>query len=280
MTTATLDICDELAVASAPALASNARVIVRTSRADPGPGCDPALAVFRDVNLACSRFDPESELRRVNAHPDTWHVVGKTCSTALREAWWAYRRTSSEFDPRLHVGSTAGATPPPWRPRFADAARRVHLGGLPVDLDGIARGLALRWARRALRGSQHFVSLGDAWTCSGRGLDGGPWRIGLQDPAGDPSPLAVVGLTDTACVTSTVARASIAGQPVPSDLLAVTIVNPDAVAAAVWSMVLLTAREPHIAEVSARLRLPAAWVTDDGTLHTSPALEPKILWRC
>ena len=272
MTTATLDICDSLAVVAAPALGSQARVVVRTSSVEPGPGCDPALAVLHDVNRSCSRFDPESEIRAVNADPTAWHVVSPTCSTAVREAWWAYRRTSGEFDPRMDPGER-----PPWQPGFAEASDGLHVGGLPVDLDGIARGLALRWAGRALGAKQRFIAVGDAYWCSGQGPDGAPWRVGIEDPLGDPSPLAVLSLTDTACATSTATGARIAGQPVESGLLAVTVVGPDAVAAEVWSRVLLTAQ--RIAAVVERRRLPAAWVTDDGKLHTSLGLEPRILWR-
>ena len=153
----------------------------------------------------------------------------------------------------------------------------MHLGGEPLDLDGIARGLALRWAGRRLGGTQHFVEVGDAAWCSGRGPDGAPWRVGLDDPLADPSPLAVLSLIDAACATSTATRARIAGQRVERGLLSVTVVGPEAVAAEVWSSVLLTT--PHIADVAVRQRLPAAWVTDDGKLHISPALEPRVLWR-
>lgn len=275
-TTATLDTCDGFVFAAAPALTSQARVIVRTVGDDPGSRCRGALALFRAVNAACSRFDPDSELRRVNAEPGAWHVVGETFHAALREAWWAHRKTSGEFDPRMHPPA---ATRRSWHPRFAEVTRRVHLGGVPVDLDSVARGLALRWAGRALRESHHLLQVGDDCWCGGLGPDGAPWRVGLYHPLGAASPLAVLSLSDTACVTTTFARARVAGQAVGTGVLAVTVVGPDAVAAEVWSMVLLRSRGPHIADVCRRRRLPAAWVTDDGELHTSPALESKILWR-
>lgn len=275
MTTDIINLCDGLIVASAPTLTTHARVIVRTTEANPGLSCDPALAVLRDVNRSCSRFNPESELRKLNADPGAWHVVGQTCSKVLREAWWAYRRTSGEYDPRM--SGALRDERPPWEPGFAERPCRVHLGGLPVDLDGIGRGLVLRWAGLALGGTQHLVEVGDASWCSGLGPDGTPWRIGLPDPLGDPSPLAVLSLTDTACVTSTLSRARIGGQRAIDGLLGVTVVGADAVAAEVWSTVLLAT--PHIDDVVVRHRLPAAWVTEDGKLHTSPALESKLLWR-
>ncbi|MGH9089366.1 MAG: FAD:protein FMN transferase, partial [Acidimicrobiales bacterium] len=134
--TATLDVREGFVVATTPAITSHARVVLRTDPTEGVDGCDPALAVFHDVHAACSRFDPESELHHCNARAGDWHFVSGTCLSALREAWWAYRRSGGGFDPRLPAASASGGVRLPWRPRFADAAPSVHLGGDPVDLDG------------------------------------------------------------------------------------------------------------------------------------------------
>lgn len=282
MRTATVDLREGFVVGTAAAIASCARVVVRTDVEERVSGCDPALTVFRDIDAACSLLDPESDLSRVNAAPDEWHVVSPACFTALREAWWGFRRTSGRFDPRLRLDA---ATPPPagwglrlpWRPRMLDATRSVHIGGIPIELDGIARGLALRWASNALGGTHHLVEVGDDCWCSGRCPDGGPWRVGIADPGGDPTPLAVLALSDTACITST--RSPIGTGAAPGDVLAATVLGPDPVAAAVWSRVLLLAGAEGIAQEAGRRRLAAAWVTADGVLHVNSGLEPRILWQ-
>lgn len=277
--TATLDVREGFVVAGAPAITAHARVVLRTDPASNVTGCDPALAVFHTVNAACARFDPDSELRRLNDRPGQWHAASSTCLAALREAWWAYRRTGGQFDPRLPASTPGAGVRLPWRPRFDEAGHAVHLGGAAVDVDCIARGLALRWASRALPGTHHLIDVGGDCYGAGRGPDGAPWRIGIEDPLGGGSPLAVLVLCDAACTTTTATDVRAAGQSAGEGLLAVTVAGPDPVTAEVWSRVLLLAGAGAIGEVAERHRLPAAWVTGDGTLHVSPAFEPKLVWQ-
>ncbi|MGH9086689.1 MAG: FAD:protein FMN transferase, partial [Acidimicrobiales bacterium] len=148
-------------------------------------------------------------------------------------------------------------------------------------LDGIARGLALRWASRALKGTHHLLEVGGDCYGAGRGPDGAPWRIGVHDPLeiGAPSPLAVLALSDAACATASAHAVRASGQLTGGGLLSVTVLGPDPVTTAVWSRVLLLAGASAIAEAAGRRRLAACWVTDDGSLRLSPALEPSVLWR-
>ncbi|MHB8330558.1 MAG: FAD:protein FMN transferase [Acidimicrobiales bacterium] len=296
-------------------------ITVRAQRGDASDdleqGVVRALELFATVESACTRFDPDSPLMRVNARPDAWQWVPDACFDALYEAARAYRRTGGLFDPRILrdlVGlgydrslSFAGrevqvdgpavldrAALPQWRPRFRRASRQVLLGPLPVDLGGIAKGLAVRWASAELRHRvpNHLVEAGGDCYCSGSAPEGGPWRVAVEDPRGGASPIAVLDIRDLACATSStrlrrwrVGDSEVhhildprTGRPGGGGLLAVTVVGPDPAEAEVWTKMLFLVGRHDAPELARRQRLAALWVDDDGTVTTSAALEPLVGW--
>ncbi len=277
-----------------------------------------ALRVFVDLENCCSRFDPASALMRANARPDVWHHVPPTCFDALHEAWCAYELTGGRFDPRVLTdlvalgydrslpfahGPVALATPapsrrlsrPPWSPLFRPADHAVRLGGFPVDLGGIGKGLAVRGAGLALRrvARDFVINAGGDCYCAGHAPEGGPWLVGVEDPAGGPEPIVVIGLCDQASATSStrVRHWSADGVPVhhlidPSSglpggrgLVAVTVVAPDPAIAEVWSKVLFLAGPSRVAAEAARASLAACWVSTDSTIGMSPEMERFVTWR-
>ncbi len=279
---------------------------------------EAALALFARVERACTRFDPRSPLMRANAHPDRWHRVPPECFLAVAEAQSAYQRTGGRFDPRVladlvRLGYTRsfGASvtamhlpgPParpraghgPWRPGFRGASREVRLGADPVDLGGIGKGLAVRWASRLLRAvaSDHLVEAGGDCHCAGRAPDGGPWRVGVEDPDGGVDPIAVLELVDRACATSSVRlRRWTAGgrtvhhlvdprtgRPGGRGLRAVTVVGADPADAEVWSKVVFLAGRSGAERLASRRGLAALWAADDGTVGTTPAMDRYVAWR-
>lgn len=276
-----------------------------------------ALTVFSTVAASCTRFDPTSPLMRANAAPGEWHVLPASCVAAISEAYAAYRRTDGRFDPRVlrdlvGLGYTEALSfaegapeapvgrprrrlvPPPWEPLFR-GEDEVHLGGQPVDLGGIGKGLAVRWAADALRGAcdDHLVVAGGDCSCAGSAPDGGPWRVGVEDPAGGDAPLAVLGLSDIACATSSVRlrRWKAGGQevhhlidprsglPGGRGLAAVTVVAGDPADAEVWSKVLFLAGHRQVATVAERQELAALWVGADGTVACSEAMARYVVWQ-
>jgi len=291
--------------------------------ADPGgagaaaSAADRALAVFGEVERACTRFGGTSPLARANDAPSAWHRVPPLCLEAVREAWCAYEETGGRFDPRVHDDLIAlgydrslpfadgqvvvdrhaprrRLARPPWRPRFRTARRELCLGGAPVDLGGIGKGLALRWAADVLRPTapDFVLNAGGDCLCAGAADDGAPWRVGVEDPAGGTEPVAVLGLTETASATSSVRvrhweAGGVAvhhlidpatGLPGGQGLGAVTVVAPDPARAEVWSKALFLWGATGIARQAARRGLAALWVAADGTLGTSPAMERWVLW--
>ncbi|HUZ09142.1 MAG TPA: FAD:protein FMN transferase [Acidimicrobiales bacterium] len=282
---------------------------------------DAALAVFTTVDATCSRFRPDSPLVHMNTRPDRWHVVPAPLYRALREAHRAYERTKGRFDPRILQdledlgydrslpfeegpvrtrgpgGLRSGRRPPgKWRPRFRGGPRpQVHPGGAPIDLGGIGKGLAVRWAAEELDGvlGSYLIDAGGDCLCRGPGTTGRAWRVGVEDPRGGDGPLAVLELADLACATSSVrlrrwtagGRAvhhlidPRTGRPGGHGLLSVTVVDPDPAEAEVLSKSLFLAGGAMVGTEARRRNVAASWVTVDGTMSESPRIAPYVLWR-
>jgi FAD:protein FMN transferase len=326
------------------AMATDVTVHVRTGRdGDAAAALEAALAVFPEVEAACTRFDPSSALMRMNARPDEWHRVPPVLYEALVAAHRAYLRTRGRFDPRVlrdlvrlgydrslafeagdvvtggavagdvvtggavaggvvTGGAVTGRTPstrsplPRWTPRFRGGLRpEVHPGGVAVDLGGIGKGLAVRWAaeRLAARIDDFLIDAGGDCACRGGDAGGDGWRIGVEDPLGGERPLAVLELRDAACATSSIrlrrwrsGHRTVhhlidprTGSPGGDGLLAVTVVADDPAEAEVESKSAFLSGADGIAAAVGRRGLAALWVAEDGTVAESAQLERHVIWR-
>jgi len=277
-----------------------------------------AMDAFASVHETCTRFDPDSPLMRANARPAEWHDVPVTLLAAVRAAHRAYRATGGRFDPRVlddlvRLGydrslpfrdgdvATAGVDRPrpplpPWTPQFRSGRRpRLHLGGVPIDLGGIAKSLAVRWASDLLaeQWDDFLLDAGGDCYCAGTGPLADGWRVGVEDPAGGSDPLAVLALRDQGCATSSTKlrhwRAGngaahhlidpASGRPGGDGLVAVTVVDDDPSCAEVSTKLLFLGGATDIARTADRLGSAALWVTRDGDVGTSAAIDPLIVWR-
>jgi len=310
-----------------------------------------AEAVVLEVARRCTRFDEDSALSRINRDPGTFHLVPAVLADAIDEAARAYRASDGLFDPRVldllvawgydrtfadvvartAPGSAAGpaglpadvigepraplpsAPRPVWEPLVLPGhGRRMARPGARLDLGGIAKGLAVRWAAAELSGAGAalLVDAGGDLMLGGGGPDGTGWRVGVEDPLvedpADPSaaaeaassdaveqPVLVLELTDLGCATSSVRRRrwrSAGGWvhhlidprtslPGGAGLASVTVVHPDPAWAEVWSKTLFLAGEEDVAREAERRGLAAAWVSADGRIGTSVAMDPYVLWR-
>jgi thiamine biosynthesis lipoprotein len=279
-----------------------------------------ARAVFEHVEHACTRFDAASPLMQANVRPEDWHVVPAELYFAVREAAAAHRATAGRFDPRVlralqqigydrslpfaagPVTTTAGPdadetpeTTAPWRPELDRPRRAIRLGPAPIDLGGIGKGLAVRWAadRLASVGRAVLVEAGGDCYLRGDGPEGAGWRIGVEDPRGGTAPLAVLTLADLACATSSIklrrwvnAGRTVhhlidprTGAPGGDGLLAVTVVGADPALAEVWSKALFLEGLDGIERLARVSGLAALWVADDGALGTTPDLDELVIWR-
>jgi thiamine biosynthesis lipoprotein len=275
-----------------------------------------ALQVFHEVDRTCTRFDPGSDLMRANATGDDWVAVSPYCFDAIVEAYAAYRRTFGRFDPRVlgdlvrlgydrslkHAAPSfrdAGALVPrmalpEWRPQFRRDSKEVRVGPAPLDLGGIGKGLAVRWAADRLRSAPgSLVEAGGDCMCRGVAADGGPWRVGIEDPSDPTQTVAVLEVRDAALATSSVRVRTWqvaghdvhhlidprTGQPGGAGLAAVTVIDADPAAAEVASKTLFLTGRRGIRTSAEHLGLAALWVDDNGVLGWSPALAPALVWR-
>ncbi|MFF4054822.1 FAD:protein FMN transferase [Streptomyces sp. NPDC001668] len=198
------------AVAVFPALGTTAVLLVTDPEALP-----TAEAVLRAelvaVDLACSRFRPDSELTRVNLNAGNPTTVSERFAEALQAALRAALLTDGAVDPTVGRAMTAlgydrtfaalrpedtrplpPALPAPgWRRIAFDP--RSRLLRLPtytqLDLGATAKALAAdRAAHRAAAtiGCGVLVSLGGDLTVAGAPPEGG-WRIALADDHARPA---------------------------------------------------------------------------------------------
>lgn len=267
---------------------------------------------FEASEQAMSRFREHSELTRLNrlATRDEAMAVSWRLSRALTACDRAHRLTEGRFDPRVlrdlerlgDRGAPIGEAGPHEARRAAIGLRVVECDAKgtvrlrePVDLGGIGKGLALRWAAAAVRRCEipgFVLDAGGDIVATGVPPEGGSWRIGVEDPTGRPEPIAVIAASDVAIATSSIRRRQwmsgdrfvhhlidpLTGEPGGAGLLAVTVAGADPAWAEVWSKTLFLEGRAGIAELARRRGLAAWWVVDDGTLEMTAAARQQTIW--
>jgi FAD:protein FMN transferase len=304
------------------AMATDVSVRVVEPQAGAASAVESAQAVFAAVETACTRFNPDSPLMRANARPREWHELPAECFDAVSEAERAHRETMGLFDPRvlrtlerwgydrtLPFGNTDVTVPTatpggrhkrlplatrrPWRPGLDPGNRAVRIGDEPIDLGGIGKGLAVRWAAQALAaaGSALLVEAGGDIYAGGAGPEGTGWLIGVEDPHGGDH-VAVLAVQDSGCATSSIRVRHWkvgdrqvhhlidprSGQPGGQGMSAVTVVHPDPAWAEVWSKSLFLAGRGNIRHEADARDLAALWIDEDGVVGSSRAMKPLITW--
>jgi FAD:protein FMN transferase len=278
-----------------------------------------ARALVERVAATCTRFDPDSDLMRANAAGRGWQAVAPECFEALQEAHRAHVTTGGLFDPRVLTVLTAygydaslpfegrsvhlptASTPEPrrsrraWKPRFDAERSAVRVGREPIDLGGIGKGLAVRWAAQRLRGAgcAVLVEAGGDLMALGAGPEGSGWMVGVESPSGSGDPAAVLRVTDRACATSsTRVRTWRAGErtvhhlidprtgrSAESSLVSVTVVGPDPAVSEVWSKSLFVVGKAGIRAAADEHGLAALWIDADGHVGVSRAMRPYVAWQ-
>jgi thiamine biosynthesis lipoprotein len=283
-------------------------------------------AAIERAEQALSRHRAGSALTALNrwAGDPTPRPVGRALAAALAAGDRAHRLTAGAFDPRVladmerlgwagaalpGAGAAAARAEPPSRSAtFADGrwlysdprAGTVAIAA-PVDLGGIGKGLALRWAFAALRtglpglGSSTgaLLEAGGDLVVAGRAPQPGPWLIGIENPLGGPSERAVTAIDRGAVCTSSV-RVNMrlgpdgrpvhhlldprTGEPGGAGLLAVTVAGPDPAWAEVWAKALFLEGARGIGAAARARDLAAWWITSDGTLEMTASARQLTAW--
>lgn len=277
---------------------------------------------FEVAEAAMSRFRDDSELTGLNRRSPEAAAISRPLERALSAAERARRVTGGWFDPRIvealeRIGYAGVPQGPdhPGRPiggsgRIMDREGRAGRVGLPcpVDLGGIGKGLALRWAANALDASVvgvaappigYLIDAGGDIVAAGQIVEPGsarggqPWQVAIEDPCGGPEPVAVVNVAGRGAIaTSSVRRLRWehdgrtvhhlidprTGAPGGEGLLAVTVAGLDPAWAEVWSKALFLAGAGRIAGLARARGLAAWWVTSGSALLMTPAARVRTAW--
>jgi thiamine biosynthesis lipoprotein len=319
-----MTVSTELAV-TFTSMASDIEIRVVDPAPDAQEAVGRAVAAIGAIATHLTRFDPESALSKANrapgrlarGSPPYWPRPSRTrtrrpssptvCSTPVsaEHAGGVGLRQDVRTDRvRIDRDDAVGHRDPPhpsrhptpratWEPSVTGTL--INLGGSPIDLGGIGKGLAVRHAAAALAdagGSVLVDAGGDEWL-AGPGPDGDGWKVGVEDPLGRDEHVLVLAVTDLGVATSSIARQrwTVRGVPVHhlvdprtltpggAGLAAVTVLHPDPAWAEVWSKTLYLTGAADIAASAASLDLAAAWVTVDGEIGLSDAIRPFVLWQ-
>ena len=243
---------------------------------------------LRRLERLLSRFDPDSELSRLNQRGTM--VVGPELLELVELALAARERTSGRFDPTVHDALVAAGydrtfdqlpastkTPPAAPARCAGgvlvdpATSLVELDpGVRLDLGGIAKGYA------ADRAAAILAEAGPCLVDAGGdiALDGRPWPIGVETAEGTLTlELAKGGLATSGRDRRRWTRAGeeqhhlidpASGRPAAGDLLRVTVAAASAAEAEVLAKTLFLTGASTALEEASREAIPAVLVTRDG----------------
>ncbi|MEW6223814.1 MAG: FAD:protein FMN transferase [Chloroflexota bacterium] len=321
---------------SARALGSALRLHVRLADGSSSAGvaaAEAAWAEVRDefdaVDVALSRFRTDSELTMLNrrAGDGSVAVVSRRLRTALAAVHRAGRLTDGRFDARVlgalerigeHGAPLEGGDEAPGRTvpggemsdgtevgaaprRRAEPLSRVRVPDAPLDMGGIGKGLALRWAAaRAIAVLPPGAGLlleagGDVVHAGAPPADG--WMVGIEDPVAptgpDGEPLVVVAVRDGAVATSSIRVRNwigpdgrpvhhlldpSTGEPARTGLIAVTVAGADPAWSEVWSKALFLAGRDGIADEARSGGMAAWWVDDRGRLGMTPDARLRCAW--
>jgi thiamine biosynthesis lipoprotein len=267
------------------------------------------VAEFQAAEQALSRFRESSDLTRLNraAGPTAAPMaVDPRLRRALVAAHRAGRVTGGRFDARVladleRLGYRGASIPSDEGPAVADWVEVGPDGSaclrMPVDLGGIGKGLALRWARDAVapliaRGGALIEAGGDIAAIGRPPADDG-WLVEIEDPTGSGDGPAVVAVVGGAVATSSsrIVRWNApdgrllhhlidprTGEPGGAGLLSVTVAAPDPAWAEVWSKALFLEGATGIAALARRMALAAWWIRSDGSLEMTSPARIRTIW--
>jgi FAD:protein FMN transferase len=187
-------------------------------------------ARLEELEQQFSTYRADSELSRFNANLTTdWIPVSAEIACIASESTAISRLTGGAFDPTVYplvrlwgFGAqrrVEGLPAEPeifaalartgWRnlvPRQDSPALRKVRADISADFSSIAKGFAADEIGRLLGmlgAANSFVQIAGDIRCGGRSADGGPWRVGIEQPLDTGSALAsAVILSDQAVSTS------------------------------------------------------------------------------
>lgn len=190
---------------------------------------DQCLRRLSELEQRWSRFVPDSEVSRINAEPDQFHLVTPDTVELVQRGVEAWKLTSGDFDPTVLDAMVAHGYDRSFE-RLDSSDRRssarpapgcssidvdpsiglVRLGsGVGFDPGGFGKGLAadlLTDEAMAAGAAGVMVNLGGDLVCRGRAPNNDGWVVEIREPAVRPGRLASIAVESGAIATSTVAK--------------------------------------------------------------------------
>lgn len=269
-----------------PVMAGAAQVLVHG---------DPALLHvaelrLRELESRWSRFQPTSEVSRLNGAGDAWTTVSEDTLLLLRRAAEAWRWTEGAFDPTVlpavqaYRGETLAAPGPApglGGTEIDEGRSRIRLGvGVTVDPGGIGKGLAADVVATelvTLGAEAVLVNVGGDLRTVGEAPFPGGWGVEVELPGGS----ILLGIAEGGVATSSPAARTGTGPlgawhhlfdpgvgaPLEDAPASATVVAPQAWQAEVWTKVVLRLGAPAAPAGLAALLAPA-----DGPVQVDPSM--------
>lgn len=184
---------------------------------------DQTESMIRSLEAEMSVTDPDSEIAVINEN-GYGKVTGDT-SDLISAALSLCKRTDGALDISVYPivrawGFTTGNYQVPddtsiqallplvdyTQIDYQQGSGDIHLpDGMEIDLGSVAKGYAGQKAADFLKENgvtSGLLSLGGNIQAIGSKPDGSPWKIGIQDPFQNESPMMVLSVTDKSVVTS------------------------------------------------------------------------------
>jgi thiamine biosynthesis lipoprotein len=267
---------------------------------------------FRRVETTLTRFNPRSELSRLNASSGQVFKASQTLFTVVQTALEAAAETGGIFDPTILPGLIAAgydrrfenlpqqldlkvtesvAPKNGWREIALDpASSTIYLpSGVSLDLGGIGKGWAVDRVCRYLKPfSGYAVDAGGDIRVGGTQVDGSPWTVAVDDPFLKGHDLTILKIYEGAVCTSTTARRKWqlggewkhhlidprTGEPARSGVVSATIMAESAARAEIVAKTsLILGLEAGLKFIETRPNVRGLLVTQDGKLVRSRGLE-------
>ena len=297
------------------ALGSKLRLtLTNVPRAEAEIGWRSVVDEFDAVDRSMSAYRDDSDVLQLNGRAGQLEAtpVDRRLYAAVAMADRAWCQTGGRFDSRILSVLQALGRPgiqPVWIPTQEtwptpsgiqrDPRRSAIAISTSIDLGGIGKGLALRWALDRLAGTLDPIGRGGLIEAGGDLVGRGPgptgqeWLIGIDDPDGGSDPVAVVGLASGGLCTSSIEVSSWTGpdgesvhhlidprtgRPGGHGLKSVTVATADPVWAEIWSKALFLAGPEEIGPEARRRDLAAWWIYEDGALEMTPAARQRLRW--
>lgn len=292
-----------VASAEFAAMGTQARVDVVAGDGDGDALLEFARTRLSELEARWTRFRPDSELSRMNAHAGAPVVVSDDTFWALARAVDAWERTDGRYDPTVAPSLLQLGYDRTWAAVDADAAAPlsirqfepapgcagIHMlagvpsvrlpAGVSVDLGGIGKGLAADRVVEELiaRGAvgAHVTIGGDVRT-AGRPPHGDAWQVVIEGPAGDDIAVSAFANGGAVATSGTSFRRFSDGRhhvidprtgaPAVTDLVQVSVVATDCGTAEVFATAALCAGSDAAVRLLSVSELAAVLVMVDMTV--------------